>query len=300
MGRMQRISIDPVLTELVRGGKPQNLYFDKLFPIVQVKKEQGKIPAYTSVLDKDYDTIRAIRAGSNVRQPGDVDYIRFLCTEHDITVPLDYREIEESDLPLEMRETMTNQQIIFRKIEKMAAELATSTDNFADGNVVTLSGGDCFDKDSSHPLKIMNEVIRAMQKKLGANYELNAVIGAPVWDVLKEHPDFTEKIKYSMKGVMTTALLKEIVGLNGEIFIADFVDNGDFLWGDNIVFAVVPKRADSVYTPSYGFTFRKKGFPRVDTFDDNGGKIKNIRYTDIFDIKVMDKAGGYLISNCIS
>lgn len=300
MSGMQKFTVDPVLTELVRGEKPQSLFFDKLFPIVQVKKEHGKIPAYTAVLDKDYSTERAIRAGSNIRQPGDVDYIHYLCTEHDIATPLDYREIEESDLPLERREAFNNQQIIFRQIEKMAAELATSADNFADDNKIALSGTDCFDVDGSKPLKVMTEAIRHLHRKLGADYEMNLLIGAPVWDVLKNHPDFIEKIKYSMKGIMTTDLFKEIVGINGGVYVADSVDKGDFIWGKNIILGIVPKKADSVYTPSYGFTFRKNGYPRVDTFEENGGKIKNIRYTDIFDVKVMDKTGGYLISGCVS
>lgn len=300
MGRMQRISVDPVLTELVRGQKPQSLYFDKLFPIVQVSKEHGKIPAYTSVLDKDYSTERAIRAGSNIRQPGDVDYIHFLCVEHDISTPLDYREIEESYLPLEKREAFNNQQIIYRILEKKAAGLATSASNFASGSSLALSGTDCFDKTGSKPLSVISNAVRSIQKKLSADYELNCIISAPVWDVLKEHSDFIEKIKYSMKGILSTEIFKEVIGITGGVYVADMVDNGSFLWGKNMILAVVPKKVDSVYTPSYGFTFRKKGFPRVDTYEENGGKIKNIRYTDIFDIKVMDKASGFLISGCIS
>lgn len=300
MGRMAKISVDPVLTELVRGEHPQQLFFDKLFPIVSVKKESGKIPAYTSVLGKDYKTERAIRAGSNHRQPGDVEYIKYLCSEQDIFTSLDYRELEEADLPLERREAFNNQEIIFRKMEKSAAELATSADNFDTDNKVVLSGTDCFDKEGSTPLKVMTDAIRSMQKLLGANYELNIVIGAPVWDVLKAHSDFTEKIKYSQKGIVTPDIMKEVLDLKGSIYVADSVIDGDFIWGKNIVFGVVPKVIDSVYTPSFGYTFRKKGFPRVDTWDENGGKLKNIRYTDIYDMKVMSKKSGFLLSGCIS
>lgn len=300
MSRKDSISIDPVLTELARGEKSQMLYFDKLFPIVSVKKEHGKIPAYLPVLNKKYKTERALRAGSNVRNPADVEKIDYLCNEHDISATIDKRELEESDLPLERREMFNNQKIIEYGIEREAAALATDAANFDPANVEVLSGTDLFDDPASKPLLTLSNAINALQLQLGADYDLNMVISKPVWDVLKEHPTIVGKIQYSMKGIVTEDILKEIIGLKGSITVADSVDDGNYIWGKNIILGIVPKMIDSVYTPSFGYTFRKKGYPYVDTFTENGGKLKNIRYTDCYDIKIMSGQNGFLLSNCIS
>jgi hypothetical protein len=52
-----------------------------------------------------------------------------------------------------------------------------------------------------------------------------------------------------------------------------------------------------MYEPSYGYTFRKKNKPVVDTYVTNGGKVQLIRNTDLFDLKIVGADAGYLVTN---
>jgi hypothetical protein len=82
-----------------------------------------------------------------------------------------------------------------------------------------------------------------------------------------------------------------------------YTDDGDDftdIWADNIVLAYVDsstKGNRSEFNPSYGYTFRRKGMPEVDTYNENGGKIKVLRYTDNYSINVTAGDAAYLISN---
>ena len=300
MSRMKSISVDPVLTEFTRGEKIQNLYYEALFPNVKVEKEHGKVPAFSTVLEKDYNTVRALRADSNIRLSADVDKVEYLCEEHDIAAPLDYRELNESDFKLELRESISNKAIIEYKKELIAAELATNALNFETSNVEALSGKDVFDDPDSKPLTLLGDAISTLQLNLGADYELNMVISKEVWKVLKEHESILSKIQYAMKGVVTSEILKELLDFKGNIIIADSVHDKKFIWGKNIVLGVIPKKINTVYTPSFGYTFQKKGYPLIDSWMSEDRNTKKIRYKDCFDMKIMDKKSGFLISNCIS
>jgi hypothetical protein len=53
------------------------------------------------------------------------------------------------------------------------------------------------------------------------------------------------------------------------------------------------------YNPSYGYTLQKKGCPEIDTYYENGGKIKVIRCTDCYSIQVTCPEAAHLIYNCV-
>nr|MDA3844620.1 hypothetical protein [Candidatus Kapabacteria bacterium] len=57
------------------------------------------------------------------------------------------------------------------------------------------------------------------------------------------------------------------------------------------------EKADrSEFNPSFAYTFRRKGKPEVDTYYENGGKIKVIRNTDNYCLKITSSDAAYLIS----
>ena len=59
------------------------------------------------------------------------------------------------------------------------------------------------------------------------------------------------------------------------------------------------KSKRSQFNPSFGYTFQKKGCPEIDTYYENGGKIKVIRCTDNYTIKVTAPEAAHLIHNCV-
>lgn len=301
MGRLdsKRI-VDPVLTNLAQGYRNEAFVAENIFPVVTVAKEAGKIPQFSKDAFKLRDTERAIRADSNLMIPDDKTAIRFTLTEHDLAEPIDYREEEEDIFNAEQEAVETVSAGIELGREKLAADLAQNDSNYAAGNKITLSGSSQFTHASSDPVGVIETAKSALKSALGANYEITMLMGEQTYKALQNHAQLVEKIKYSMKGIVTLDLMKEIFDIpNIVVGKAAYLDGSSFVnvWGDNIILAVVPKKIGSVYTPGYGYTIRKKGMPQVDTYFSNGNKIKYVRRTDIYDVKMLSNVAGYLIKD---
>lgn len=299
--------VDPVLTELARGYANARLIAESLFPVAFMSKEAGKIPQFGKEAFKIYSTERALRAKSNRINPEGRSTIDVVLDEHDLEYPIDYREEDEDMFNLEQHAALVTSEGIRLRHEKMSADLAQNAANYGTGNKVTLAGTDQFsDYTNSDPVDVIETGKEAIRKSIGRRPNV-MVIGADSFRVLKEHPKLIEKIKYSMKGVLTVELLQEIFGVP-EIVVGEAVyasDAGDFadLWGDNIVLAYVPGKQSTLpadartpYEPSFAYTLRKRGQPVVDKYDE-AKKLRIVRNTDIFSPKIVGAEAGYLISD---
>jgi hypothetical protein len=296
--------VDPVLTTLALGYSNNEMVAEALFPIVTVNKEAGKVPKFGKDAFRLYNTLRALRAKSNRLEPGTEPPLSFACEEHDLEYPIDYREAAEALYNLRKIGALTVQDAIMLIREYMAATKAQDLANYSASNKVVLSGEDQFtDKVNSDPIGVVEDGKEGVSSKIGKEPN-TMVIGPATLKSLKQHPQLIEKIKYSMKGVITIALLKEIFEIEnlvvGKAVYADDDDAFQKIWGDNMILAYVPKKktgaARSVYEPSYGYTFRLKKHPSVDRRME-GGKVELIRNTDNFDLKIVGADAGYLISD---
>jgi hypothetical protein len=293
--------VDPVLTNLARGYTNDEHVGEALFPVAYTEKEAGKIPQWGKEGFKIYKTERALRAKSNRIMPEGTTPLDFVCDEHDLEYPVDYREEEESMLPLERHATRTVTDVIDLRREKMCADLCQNAATFPAGNKVTLSGTDQFtDYDNSDPLAVFEDGKEAIRAKIG-RYPNTMILGAITYKVLKHHPKLIERIKYAMKGIVTVDLLKELIDIQdlrvGRAVYAD--DDGAFhdLWSDVAVMAYVPKNRGedgTPYEPSFAYTLRKRGNPVMDKYDE-AKKLRLVRNTDIFVPKVVGAEAGYLV-----
>jgi len=300
----QRI-VDPVLTKLARGYSNAGFVSNFLFPLASVNKEGGKIPQFTKEAFKVYNTERAIRADSNRINPSVEDSIDFVLTEHDLEYPMDYRELNESTLPLKMHATNVVTEAIALRKEKIAADLAINTSNYASTNKIALSSGDFFDETTSDPIAVIDTGRSAVRSQIAKDPNV-IVIPNSVFTAMKNHAAITDKVKYTQHAVITAELLRQLLQ-----FDALYVGKGVYedasgtlvdIWGESIVMAYVPEAkhgSRSFYEPSYGYTLQMKNFPIVDTYDEKG-KVKVVRNTDLFVPKIVGADAGYLISNCLA
>lgn len=305
MGRLSNLRVvDPVLTNLSVGYSNADLVGDVLFPFVPVDKEGGKIPKFGKEAFKIYNTERALRAKSNRINPEDVDSVTVSLDEHDLEYPIDYRESDEAAFPLEAHATHVVTEGIRLRHEKKVADLAQNTANYAASNKIVLAGTSRFtDKANSDPIGVFEDGKEAVRGKIG-KYPNTAVIGAASWKAIKQHPQFLERIKYSMKGVLTVELLKEIleverIVVGRAVYSSDTGTFGD-LWGDNIVLAYVAQQRQGAertpYEPSFGYTLRKKGMPQIDKRTEDG-KLELVRKTDNFGVYLLGAEAGFLIAD---
>jgi hypothetical protein len=304
MGRLSNLRVvDPVLTNLSVGYSNADLVGDVLFPFVPVDKEGGKIPKFGKEAFKIYNTERALRAKSNRINPEDIDSVTVSLDEHDLEYPIDYRESDEAAFPLEAHATHVVTEGIRLRHEKKVADLSQNTANYAASNKIVLAGTSRFtDKANSDPIGVFEDGKEAVRGKIG-KYPNTAVIGAASWKAIKQHPQFLERIKYSMKGVLTVELLKEIWKSSASWSAAPFIPATRAplaTWGDNIVLAYVAQQRQGAertpYEPSFGYTLRKKGMPQIDKRTEDG-KLELVRNTDNFGVYLLGAEAGFLIAD---
>jgi Phage major capsid protein E len=305
MGRLSNLrGVDPVLTTLARGYSNNELIAEALFPFVPTPKEAGQYPEFGKEAFFLYNTERALRGKSNRMDPEALNWVDFTTKENDLEYPIDYREKNEALFNTQKHGAVTVQNILMLQREYHAAALAQNLSTYGADNKITLSGTSQFsDYANSDPVAVVDAGKEAIRAKTG-KYPNTMTMGAATFKILKEHPKLIEKIKYSMKGVLTVALMKEIFDIEnlkiGKAVYAD--DDGTFndVWADNIVLAYVPKKQSGMdrdwHEPSYGYTLRRIGYPFVDRYEE-GKKVELVRNTDNYVVKVVGADAGYLINN---
>lgn len=299
----QRI-VDPVLTNIARGYSNTEFVAQHLFPIVNVVKEAGKIPTFGKEAFYIYQTERAIRANSNKLPVEARSSVDFALVEHDAVYPLDYRELAEDIIDLQSFGATMAQAAIELKLEYAAAVIATTAGNFPSGNKVTLTSTDQFTHADCNPFTLVDTGKEAVRTKIGKRPNVG-IMGAVSFKALRNNALILDRIKYTQKGIVTAELLASLFELDA-LYIGSAVYQTDAgvmtdVWGDNFVMAYVPGvqagQNRSMYEPAFGYTLRKSGMPEVDSYEEDGGKILNIRSTDNLLVKIVGSDAGYLMDD---
>ncbi len=299
--------VDPVLSTIAQGYSNASMAAESLFPTVQVSKLKGKIPMFGREAFIVRDTERAIRAASNRIPPSDVQLVEFETQEQDVEIAIDYLEEEESPdfYRYEQRIAKELTDILLLGKEKVAADYVQDPANFAAGLKDEILVGEAFDDytNDTDPIEVIRDAMASIRTRI-ARYPNTMVIGDVTYQVLMQHPKILERIKYSGVSKANTKILSELtdipnVRIGMAVHSADGANFSD-VWNDNIVLAYVDrseKANRSEFNPSYGYTFQREGKPEIDTYFENGGKIKVIRNTDNYVVKVTASDAAFLIHN---
>jgi len=297
--------VDPVLTSISQGYTNASFVSEKLFPLVTVSKLKGKIPMFGREAFISRDTNRAFRAKSNRISPTDITHTTFTTQEQDIEMAIDYLESEESynfyKYEQKVAKQLTDILLLNREVE--AANIVQDPDNFESDLKLELDENTAFNNYStdSDPIYIIKQSMMAIRERIG-RYPNTMVIGDSAYQALLRHPAVIEKIKYSGNYLMNTSVLSQLtdipsVNVGLAVYSADGEEFTD-IWKDNVVLAYSSQaegKMRSEFNPSFGYTFRREAAPQVDTYFENGGKIKVIRCTDNYCIKVTSADAAFLI-----
>jgi len=294
--------VNQVLTNIARGYKNAEMVAASLFPVVRVDKVGVTIPVFGKEAFKLYNTSRAPRAGSNVMNPDKIGTVDVVLKEHDIVYPIDWLEDSEAFYDKQVRATSVVMDILLLGLEKAAADIAQNAANYSSTHKVALSGSSCLNNEAK-PVQFLKDCMEAVRKDIG-KLPNTVTMGAQSFNTLSEHPALEDKIKYSMKGILTAELLGEILGIKKvsvgrAVYASDSGVNSD-VWGDNIIFAYVPENeaARSYEEPSYGYTLRHGNDALVvDEVPLNPGKVVGVRCTDVRKPALVGAEAGFLIQN---
>lgn len=307
------------LTTLASGYKPMGLISDQVFPVAKSLTQGGKIPIFGKDAFKIYETLRARGAKSNRAGMSPDSWLTFYCEEHDLAIPLDKRELDAlAALPgdvrlkalfnLENRQRARVQWNMKLEQEKVVADLVQDPTKYAVGNKLALTGSDCWSETGSTPSTQIEVAREAIRGKIGV-YPNTLILGADAYAQLKFHADYTDKLKMTSDKVVRPDLIAQfhdlkrvIIGLSMGI-TQDANENFYDLWSDNAIICYIPDNlTPETDEPSFGYTikpsFSPVPYPYVDIFTEEGGKIVNVRCTDMYDQQFIMANAGYLISNC--
>jgi hypothetical protein len=297
--------IDPVLTTVAQGYSNASMIAHKLFPLVKVSKLKGRIPVFGKEAFVVRDMERAMRAASNRIPPADLDFVEFETQEKDIETAIDYIEEEETPNTARLEHRITRQLVDMMQLgrEKEVADLVQNTSMYDSAMKNEIDAAHAFNDYSLSidPLSIIEEGMVAVRNKI-ARYPNTMIIGDSSYRALVNHPKIIERVKYTGSGNVNRKALAELLDID-RIYVGMAVmteDGTTFndVWQDNIILAFVDRSDNpSEYNPSFGYILQRKGKPEVDSYYENGGKIKIIRNTDNYCVKVTAPEAAYLISN---
>jgi hypothetical protein len=299
--------VDPVLTTVAQGYSNASMIAHRLFPIVQVSKLKGKIPVFGKEAFAVREMNRAIRAESNRIPPSDLQLVEFETQEKDIETAIDYIEEEETPDFIRLEHRIAKQLVDIMQLgrEQETANLVQNPANFDPALQLAIDAASAFNDYTLtiDPVQIIKDAMGDVRGKI-ARYPNTMIIGDSAYRALANHPKVIERVKYAGVSNVSTAALSEIFELP-MIFVGMAVTTSDGttftdVWNDNIILAYVDeseRNARSEYNPSFGYTIQRKGKPEIDSYYENGGKIKIIRNTDNYCLKITAPEAAFLISN---
>jgi len=299
---------DPVLTQIAIGYTNEDFVGTLLFPIVENQKKGGKYVEFGKEAFKIYETQRAPRSRSN-RIDWAATSKSLNLEEQSLEIPVDFSEFEEATDPIEPEQdaTWTVTEAMRLKLEKTQADLAQDANQYGANNKKTLSGtAQWSDLTNSDPIGDVQDAREAIRSAIG-RYPNTMIMGPLVFKALQKHSQILERIKYSMKGIITTDILAQIFELKkvavGAGVYADYQGTFYDLWGKKVIIAYVPEPQNgrnNKFRPSFGYTFRQQGRPKVRKYVDEPFKSEIIEVEDVWDVKITAAGAGYLIIDAVA
>ncbi len=301
--------VDPILTTAAQGYKNADLVCEVLFPVVPVDQRGGKIITFRKEDFELYATGRV--PGQNTRRVQfGYDGAAFALEQHALegTVPFEIMQDANAVPGINMGKVavMKTQNIIALRCEKACADLARAAANYPASNKVTLAGVDQWsDYANSDPFDDVETAIEAVRAKIGRRPNA-AVLGAKVMSKLKYHPKALDRIKYTGRDSVTAEMLAALFGLK-KLAVGDavYLDNAGAMndvWGKDMVLGYTEiGTLQDMGLPSYGYTYRLRGFPIVETpYQDRNAKSWVYPATDELSPVIASNIAGYLIQSAVA
>lgn len=171
-----------------------------------------------------------------------------------------------------------------------------------------------YDQAASNPIDDTRRRIWDIKEKTGFKPNV-LVLGARVWMVLQDHPDFLDRIKYTQKGMVTPDLLAAVLELD-RVVIASGVevtseeeaatDTYAFLAGKHALLCYA-NPTPSLMQPSAGYTFAWSGLVgagpqgnRIKSFRMEENEADRVEIEMAFDMKLVSADLGAFFENAVA
>ncbi|TCT37433.1 major capsid protein [Martelella mediterranea] len=267
--------IDPILTTHAVGYRNALMISSVLFPIVTVTNRSMRVIKFGKESFRLLNTRRAPGAARKRVQYGYADDPLALIQDAlDGIVPREHQEEAETvpgiDLGAGAVDTVLD--IMALGDEVTAANLARNADSYDANHKITLAGTDRWtDGVNSDPKADIDAGKESVRGSTG-RYPNTLALGPTAGNALKNHPKIKEQFKYTSADSVTDEMLAryfdiERVVIGKAVYLPENADEDDLaldVWGNDAVLAYVPSAGDTYQVPSYGYTYRLRGYPMVE------------------------------------
>jgi len=287
---------------------------DKILPLVSVAKQAGLHYTFGNESFRLYDDLRANGAPSSrvlSYSTGTAAYYTDTRSLHDVVTEEDRSNADGIISPeITTTENLVDMRLVRREYDVAAALFNTTTFS---GYTAALSGTDLFDDyTNSDPIGKLSTARENVRGKIGRPAN-TLVIGAAVFNALKQHPDILDRIKYTQTGILTPALLAALLDVS-QVLIGEGIYESTNqkqsstltdIWGKFALMCYVAQGSSpNLKKPSLGYIPQWNlygGGPYMTKkwYDDAlSGDV--IEVTSSYDIVVAAAAAGYLYSTVIA
>lgn len=274
--------VDPVLTTVVHGFKQAGGIAGFAAPIVPVSLRAGNIVKF----GKENFAIRETRRapGGNIARVS-VAYgsEKYSLNQHAAAgeVPREwYEEAKNSEARVDLRKkaAFTAASTVMQSWEAEVIETITNAALYEPSNVVALAGADQFSNSASDPEAVIQTVFSVIRRQVGL-YPNRAIIDDATYNVLRRHPIFRDRTKYTSSASVNLKMLAEWFELE-EIRVAkrlkldaagnlvDMFPRGT-IWlsyspessTSDAIDGLVPADESNVSEPAAFYTYQLDGYP---------------------------------------
>ena len=303
----QDVVVDPALSNVSIKYTNDVFIADLVLPMVKVAKQTGKYYVYDKSNLRVDKTARAAGSAANEIDFGVAPSGTFACDDHALKGFVADEIQDQADAALnplvDETETVTEKLLLDR--ENNAATLLTSTANLTQ-NVTLATTAQWSDYSNSDPIGDVRTARTTIHQNTFKKPN-TLILGKQVFDILIEHPQIIERVKYSQLGVITAEILarvfqveKILVGEAGSnTAVEGQTDTLSYVWGKNAIVAyIAPQIRIKMLTLGVTFTYSTRLVKRWRDEDREGTyvRIGNDNYVQ----KLIAAAAGYLIKNAVA
>lgn len=305
--------VDPILTEVARGYKNEELVAMHLFPIVPVGQRAGKIIEFDADAFAEFDGLERA-PGADVAEVeygyGSQDYA---LVQHALEGKVPREIMEEAGavpgIDMGMVAVNNTMNIVYLAIERKAAKLATTASNYTSAHVTALSSSAQWSHKDSTPTAYVEGRKELIADAIGKEPNV-MVVGPDVHRTLKNNPDVLDRVKHTEGLTGAANPIVNIAKLAQYFDVERYVvgrarvgEEGKFapVWGKNVVLAYSEVGSlASMGTPSFGYTYRLMGYPVVEeTYYNRKNKSWMYPVTDEDTPVIAGKDAGVLIRTVV-
>lgn len=242
---------------------------DKIFPMLPVQKQSDRYYLYQKDAWYRSDTLERAPSTESAGSGFDIDntptyFSKVYAIHKDVSDDLRANADAAINPDRDATEFVTRDLMLFKEIDWASTFFTTNVwTGSSTGTDVT--PGTLWSAAGSTPIEDIRAELIATKRNTGFRAN-NVAMGEEVWNVLQDHPDFLDRIKFVQRGIVTADIFASVLGVD-KVHIGGAVRNLaqegaalnlEFIFGKDLLVVYAPPRP-GLLTPTGGYTFQWVG-----------------------------------------